>query len=539
MMRDAFDLAIYKRFENVERTIADMHGYQDEAWRFLLANPFSALFIDMGMGKTISSLTLAAHLLNEFMTDKVLVVGPLKVITDTWPTEVGIWQHTAGFNFTVLRCPDDDPRLETARQRARQFGRDEGLSTAEINRMVTRSETQEAHRIREELTRSNTQIHFINREQLEWLCEFWQYDWPYRTVIIDESSSFKDHTSIRFKALANVRRQPGLIDRLHLLTATPAAETYEHLFAQIYLLDLGERFGKFITHYRERYFNFNKYQRKYKLRPGGEEDILAKIADITLVFKAKDYLKLDEPTIQEHPVILEQKQLDLIKQMETEFIVTLPDGSEVEADTAAALSAKLLQMSSGVLYDTQLLKDWETDDMKKVRKVHHLHDHKIDALREIFESAQESGQTVLVSYHFKSSLDRLLKAFPKSRVMDKEAKLTKDWNAGKIPMLLLHPQSGGHGLNLQKGGHLIVFFDIPWSLELFLQLIGRLARQGQKHPVLVRLLVAKGTRDEIAAKALMMKKDAQDLLFRILKKAIKKYRDAQRFAAMQVEDEEL
>lgn len=523
-----FDVEEFLRmqFAAVERKKSDMHVYQGTGFEFLRLNPFSALFIDMGLGKTIISLTLAAWLIEQDLEEKILVIGPVKVITDTWPTEIGLWEHTAPHKFKVLREDDDDPRLQEARKRAREWGRSEGLSGAEVAKLSQRMETVERIKIRKELLRDKSNIHMINREQVDWLVEMCERTgkWPYRTVIVDESSGFKDHTSGRFKALARVRRS-GQITRMHLLTATPAAETYEHLWAQMYLLDLGERLGNKITGYRNRFFTYNRWSMKYKLRPGGEEDVLNLIKDITLVMKVEDYLKLDQPTIQMTPVILAPAQLALIEQMQKHFIVKLPNGAVVEADTAAALSAKLLQMASGVLYETVLDGDWETEDMKKVRKVHHLHDHKIDALREMYEEAQTQGATLLVSYHFKSSLDRLKKAFPKAEVMDREGKLVKKWNAGKIPMLLIHPQSGGHGLNLQKGGHNIVFFDIPWSLELYLQLIGRLARQGQTKPVLVRMLTAVGTNDVRVARLLMGKKDAQDSLFRMLKRLIKKYRE--------------
>ncbi len=488
---DAFDLAIRQRFANVERGPEDMHGYQDECVEFGMGKPFSAFFIDMGLGKTVSSLTIIARLLLEtFDDDMTLVVGPLRVVTDTWPTEIELWRHTAWMSYTLIR---DDGKIK-----------------------------------REDLALQRTSVHFINREQLEWLVYFWKDAWPYRRVFVDESSSLKDHTSKRFKALAKVRNTPGLITRLHILTATPAAETYLHLFAQMYLLDLGHRLGKNITTYRSRYFTYNQYKRKYKLRPGGEEDILAKIADICLVQKAKDHLSRAEPTIIQRKVGLEPAQLTLIKKLEKDFIVTLTDGTEIEAKTAAILSSMLLQMASGSLYETLLVEDFDTDDLKKVKKVHNIHDHKIEALKEIYEEAQAQGEPLLVAYYFQSSLAKLHKAFPKATVMDKDGKCIKPWNTGKIPMLLIHPQSAGHGLNLQHGGHMLVFFDLIYSLENYLQTIGRIDRQGQKNPVIVQLLIAEGTRDEDVAAALVQKQDAQEMLFVILKRLIRAMRKAAR-----------
>ena len=346
-------------------------------------------------------------------------------------------------------------------------------------------------------------------------------------MFIDESSSFKDHASKRFEALAKVRNTPGLIERLHIFTATPAAESYIGLFPQIYLLDRGQRLGKNITTYRERYFTYNKYSMKYTLRPGAEEEILSKIADITLVMKKKDYLPTAEPTVIQHKVILAPAQRELLKTLERDFIITLPDGTELEARTAAILSSMLLQMASGCVYETLLLEDWETDDLKKVKKVHQLHDHKIEALKEIAEEAANEGKPLLVAYHFQSSLAKLTKAFPKAVVMDKAGKCIKPWNAGKIPMLLIHPQSAGHGLNLQYGGSTLIFYDLIWSLENYLQTIGRLDRQGQVNPVLVILLVAAGTRDEMVAECLAAKEDAQDKFFAILKQKIRNWRAMQ------------
>lgn len=496
---DRFDLAIRQRFSEVERERADMHAYQSEiAVPFLRDNPFSGLFVDMGLGKSISSLTVISDILAEFITSEpVLVIAPLRVATDTWPTEIAKWRHTAWMNHVVIR--DDGNYIR-----------------------------------KEDLARSKASIHIINREQIDWLVHFHREHWPYRIVFVDESSSFKDHTSRRFKALAKVRRTPGLIERLHILTATPAAESYIGLLTQIYLLDLGARLGLNITAYRNRYFTYNKYSMKYTLRPGAEEEILSKIADITLVMKKKDYLPTAEPTVIHHKVKLAQSQIDLLKKLERDFLITLPDGTELEAKTAAILSSMLLQMASGCVYETLLIEDWETDDLKKVKKVHNLHDHKIDALKEIAEEAANEGKPLLVAYHFQSSLSKLRKAFPEAVVMDKAGKCIKAWTAGKIPMLLIHPQSAGHGLNLQYGGSTLIFYDLIYSLENYLQTIGRLDRQGQVNPVLVILLVALGSRDEMVAKCLAAKEDAQDKFFAILKRLIRELRAKKKAALLEL-----
>lgn len=529
-MKFSVEERIALKLAGVIREREDMHHYQDGlAVPFMIKNPFSALFVDMGLGKTISSLTVIVDMLMEFAYEHVLIVGPLKVATETWPTEIGLWGHTAPFNFEVIHARDDDPFVKRAGEQAkikakadaREWELPKEQAAKFVAHAVQKAETAARNKLRGMKARSKATIHIISRDWLEWLVNFWGPKWPYRCVIIDESSGFKDYSTGRFKALAKVRNTDGLIERLHLLTATPAAETYEHLWAQIYLLDKGVRLGKNITTYRRTYFTENRWTRKWELRNKKEDGdaIIEKISDLCLVMQAKDYLKdLHDPVIVPRLVQLDPEQMTLYEKLQQDFVVELDDGTEIEAETAAALSAKLLQLASGVLYETQRLQDWDTEDFKKVRKVHHIHDHKIDALREIVEEAL--GQPLLVAYHFKSSLDRLKKAFPKAVVMDKEGRCIKSWNAKKIPMLLVHPQSAGHGLNLQHGGHHLVFFDIPWSLELFLQTIGRLARQGQKHPVIVQLLCAVGTLDIGVHKALSMKRDAQDYLLRTLKRMI-------------------
>lgn len=532
-----FDLSrwLQAQFADVELEREQLHAYQrDIMLPFLQKNPFSALFVDMGLGKTISVATLIVDLIIEGHRGKILVVGPLRVMTDTWPNEFRAWRHTAAFTPCLIREKDDDPRIVEARRLDRANGLDrawnretlemQGLDEAEIReRLGGTHEWSAREALRGELARSRSTIHFINREQLVWLVNFHGKKWPYRTVILDESSGFKDYRTERFKALKKVRQTPGLITRLHELTATPASETYEHLFAQVYLMDLGKRLGTKITHFRNDYFKTDRYTRKWTIRnQAAEREILDKIKDICLVMQAKDYLSLEEPTVVPRRITLSDESMAIYNSMKEEGIVTLASGDKVTADSAASLSSKLLQIASGVLYETYEFEDSMSGDFKKTKRVHQIHDSKIETLREIVDGLQ--GRPLLVAYHFKSSLDRLKKAFPKAVVMDREGKCVKDWNDGKIAMLLMHPQSGGHGLNLQKGGHNMVFFDLIWSLELWLQFIGRLARQGQKNPVLVQVLVAIGTYDELVFEALRAKTDAQDRLFSTLKRLIARHR---------------
>jgi SNF2 family DNA or RNA helicase len=523
---DQFLLGIRAKFADVELYRYQMHGYQNIGLKFLRDNPFSALFIDMGLGKTVTSLTLIADLLAEFANDdKVLVIGPLKVATRTWPDEIRKWNHLAHLNYSVIHVDDEDERIKAEYRSAykQRLASSTELFKSEKQKDAAKWATGVAAQKREELriaaTLDPASVHMISRDWIDWLVTYYRVakkPWPYRTIIIDESSGFKDHNSGRFKALQMIVDN-GKVDRLHLLTATPATEGYIGLFPQMYLLDRGARLGRNITAYRSRYFTENRWTRKWDLREGAEKEILAKISDICLVMKEEDYLPKVPPLFVRRYVHMTASQRELYLTMEKDMVVTLDDGTEVEAETAAALSAKLLQMASGVLYDTKLEPgQTEDDDHVKITKIHKIHDHKIEELKQIVEESQ--GKPILVGYHHRSSKDRLLKAFPQAVMMDKDGKNIKKWNKGKIPILLMHPQSGGHGLNLQAGGHIIVFFDIPWSLELYLQFIGRLARQGQKFRVTVFLLMCKDTLDETVVDALTAKENAQDKLFKILKR---------------------
>lgn len=523
-----------RKLSTAERSVDQLHEYQRKAVQFVLDTPYCALFIDLGMGKSAISLTAIMQLVSEHEINHALVIAPVRVANDTWPTEIGLWRHTAPLTFVHIREDEVVKAVNDAGKAERDAIRKElsekalwdGLCGDDLKKRVANGLKSEAVKQRIEKARLSASriavrkhfretpatIHIINREQVEFLVDAWGRDWPYDLLVVDESSSLKDHTTNRFKALKKVR---PLIKRMVQLTATPAAETYLHLFAQIYLLDQGERFGRAIGKFREQYFTHNQWTHQYKLRPGAEEDIAEKIADITVTLKAEDYLDLEKPLLLIDTVKLSDEFKSLYARMEEDFLITLPNGAEIEAETAAALSQKLLQMASGVIYET-VMEETEDGEFKKRRTVHHLHDHKLEKLETIVEEAQ--GEPILVAYWHESSLARLQKRFPKAVVMDKRGDCIKAWNKGKIPMLLLHPQSGAHGLNLQHGGRRMVFFDIPWSLELYLQFIGRLARQGQKLVVIVHHLVAEGTLDEAVVGALREKRDAQEVLFKWLKK---------------------
>lgn len=544
----------------------DMHMYQDEMVQFGKDNPFCALFVDLGLGKTVSTMTIMLDLIIaeiDGLDDGIdcwLVVAPLRVANTTWPNEILEWDHTRAMSMAHIRDDDLVEEINTAGQLAAKTLKEYGVHHPDVIKTMRRHRELELRRraksklhlqgaaitrygrqniekamlnpitpaerkiyiqikrdqaaevaVRAHKARNPASIYVINREQVEFLARAWGKDWPYEGVVLDESSAFKDHTTKRWAALRRVRQ---FMKRMIQLTATPAAETYAHLFGQIGLLDLGKRLGTTNKEFMDEYFIHDKYTFKYTMRKGAAEQIAAAIADITLTMKAEDYLPMDKPVSVIREVYLPDKAMRLYNEMEQEGIVEM-DGREVEAETPASLSSKLLQIASGVLYETYFVEDMDTDDMTKVKKVHDVHSEKIKDLQDL---VAETDEPILVGYHFKASLDRLQKAFPKAVKMDKAGKAVGDWNAGKIPMLLLHPQAGAHGLNLQKGGRYIYFYDIPWSLELYLQFIGRLARQGQTKIVFVLHAVAKGTLDEYVVDCMMKKKDAQEGLFALLKR---------------------
>lgn len=446
----------------------ELHPYQDTAIEFAHKHPFSALWIDMGLGKTVSILTVLRDLLARDEIKRCLVIAPLKVATQTWPNEIAEWRHLRHLKYTIIRSQD--------------------------------------RHVRTQLAQSKTRLHIINREMLPWLVSMWAEakKWPYDMVVVDESSSFKDHNTNRFKALKRVRR---LLKRMHHLTATPASESYMGLFAQYYLLDGGERFGDSITRFRREYFDHNVWKKSYTIKDEKKHEIISKIANITLVMRAEDHLNLEEPLMLKRKLTLEPSELKAYRKFQRTLILSLPNGEEIEALTAAALSQKLLQAASGAVYDE-----------RKVAVP--FHNHKIEDMEELVEELD--GSPLMVAYWFRSSLARLVKAFPQATVMDRGGKAVNDWNAGRIPILLVHPQSAGHGLNMQYGpGHDLAFFDMFWSGELYDQIIRRIARQGQKKVVRVHHLLTQQTHDMDA----MASQENKGLDQASLKAAVKRIRD--------------
>lgn len=500
-------------------TRSDLHPYQLECVEHLEDNPFSALYIDVGLGKSIISLTAIANALNRGDTGRWLVIAPLRVARATWPEEIKEWKQATGIEHTLIRAEDSDDDIRAVYKEhydrfyaaERRVGETPRVATRNAARKASpyRQAAKEAKRQR--LALEDTELHIINVEQLVWLVEFWEERgrttgerWPYVNVILDESSKFKDPSTKRWKALNKAR---GRMKRLHQLTASPASEHYEGLFAQLFLMDRGKRLGNSMHSYHKKYFHEIRKAHKWKLRPGSDKRISERIADICKVVKladVRDYVKVEDWVPIKRRIVLPTDIQNRYRQFERDFILELDDDI-IEAMNAGALFNKLLQLSAGAVYDAE----------KNVRAIH---DEKIEDLKELVE---ELGDTpIMVTYWFQSTLARLKKAFPDAVVMDREAKCKDAWNAGKIKMLLVHPASAGHGLNLQKGpGHDIAIFDPFYSRELYEQVIGRLARQGQRKLVRVWQLTCVDTYDELVYECLEDKHQGQERLFKFIRAA--------------------
>lgn len=488
---DEFRKLLLNREAAAFRSVGDLCAYQsEEIIPFLMANPFSAAYVDMGLGKTVSVLTVIQRLFTLDRVRKVLVVAPLRVAVQTWPAEIREWSHTWWMTFTVIRADEKHPDLIAAQKTARERERADPLGSP--NNAASKAKTAHIELQKGQLAEEPTMIHIINREALAWLVQFWGKKWPYDCVIVDESTSFADHRTERWKALNKVR---PFITRLHLLSGIPAPEGIEDYFAQVYLLDRGERFGRGITHFRETYLIHRPYQHKWVPREGAGKIVAEKIADLCMIMREEDYLDRTKAIVIERPIILEPDELRTYKTFERELILQLPE-VEIEAENGAALAQKLLQMASGAVYDGE-------------RKWHQFHDHKLEELAQLREEAQ--GSPLLVAYWHRSSLARIQKRFPKAVKIDREGKLVTNWNNGKIDMLLIHPRSAGHGLNMQRGpGHTLVWFDNPLPFEDYAQTNKRLDRPGQARAVRIYHLVTQRTVDAKVVPVLRGKDDAQD-----------------------------
>jgi len=439
----------------------DLHDYQNRAIEFIKSKKRCGLFLGMGLGKTTASLTAMSDALDSMTAAKVLVIAPLRVANSVWAQETKQWTHLSHLRVSV--CTGNERTRMAALQR-------------------------------------DADIYTINRENVPWLVKLYGKKWPFDAVIVDESSSFKSPSSQRFKAL---KRALPFTDYVVLLTGTPSPNGLLDLWSQMYLVDFGERLGKTMTGYKQRFFESDYMGYKFTPRQGSSEAIHRLLSDKVLSMSAEDYLQVPDRIDLVERVELPPKVFAQYQEFERTLLAELDDGQEIEAISAAVLANKLLQWSNGATY-TDSLGNWSE-----------LHSVKLDALADLVE--QNPSENMLVAYNYKTDLERLRVRFPDAVVMDKQQETIDRWNRGEIQMMLAHPASAGHGLNLQNGGSMLVWFGLNWSLELYQQFNGRLHRQGQTRPVRVVHMVASGCMDERVIDALNKKGETQNALLFALK----------------------
>ena len=439
------------------------HDYQAYAIDYIKAHPIAAVLLDMGLGKTVISLTAIADLLfDSFEAHRVLVIAPLRVARDTWPAEIEKWEHLQQLTYSVV--------VGTPKERRAAL-----MAGADIT--------------------------IINRENLQWLIEDSGFPFDYDMVVIDELSSFKNHQAKRFQALMKVRSK---VKRIIGLTGTPSSNGLMDLWAEFKLLDMGQRLGRFISQYRNNYFLPDKRNGQiiysYKPMPYAEDAIYRKISDVTISMKSTDHLKMPELISSKYEVRLSEEERNRYEELKSQLVLQLPEG-EVTAANAASLTGKLVQLANGAIY---------SDDGDTVE----FHNRKLDALEDIIEAS--NGKPLLVAYWFRHDLERIKQRFDVREI--KSSKDINDWNSGKIPVAVIHPASAGHGLNLQAGGSTLIWFGLTWSLELYQQTNARLWRQGQTAgTVVIQHIITKGTIDERILKALSMKELTQNSLIDAVK----------------------
>ena len=441
------------------------HEYQTYATNFILEHPVAAVILEMGLGKSVITLTAIYELmLNRFEVQKVLVIAPLRVARDTWPAEIEKWEHLEGLTYSVA--------IGTEAERLAALKRP-------------------AH------------LYLINRENVDWLITKSGVPFDFDMVVIDELSSFKSHTAKRFKSLLKVR---PMVKRMVGLTGTPSSNGLMDLWAEFRVLDMGQRLGRYITHYRNNLFVPDKRNQQmifsYKPRLGAADAIYSLISVITISMKSADLLNMPECIINEVPVSLSEKEWSVYQALKEDMVIDLKD-EEIDAVNAAALSGKLLQMANGAVYNEE-------------KEVINIHDRKLDALEDLIEGA--NGKPVLVAYWYNHDLQRIKNRFSVREI--KTSQDIKDWNNGEIPVAVIHPASAGHGLNIQFGGSTIIWFGLTWSLELYQQTNARLWRQGQQSTVVIHHIIANDTIDEDVMKALRKKEKIQSALIDSVKARI-------------------
>lgn len=442
------------------------YKYQQYAIKHIEKNKISALFLDMGLGKTSITLTAVNELLfDSFEVRKVLVIAPLRVARNTWCDEIKKWDHLSNIKYSIVVGTEKE-RISALNKKA--------------------------------------DIYIINRENVDWLVNKSGYKFDFDMIVIDELSSFKNHQSKRFKSLMKIRPK---VKRIVGLTGTPSSNGLMDLFAEFKVLDLGERLGYFIGQYRNTYFKPDKTNGaivySYKPLPNAEDSIYERISDITVSMKASEYLKMPELVISNYKVEMSDNEKKQYDEMKKNLICEIKDG-EITVSNAGSLSNKLSQFANGAVYDDE-------------QNIVEIHSRKLDALEDIIESM--NGKPLLVAYWYKHDLQRIKKRFDVEEI--KTGKDIADWNKGKIPIALIHPVSAGHGLNLQQGGSTLVWFGLTWSLELYQQTNGRLYRQGQKNTVVIQHIVTKGSIDEQILMALERKNKTQEDLIEAVKANLK------------------
>lgn len=488
-------------------TPADLRVPQTIAADFMELVWKCAVFAEVGLGKCGAAITLVAKLFDRFDTEHVLVIAPLRVARKTWPDELRLWTQARYLTHEVLwevKTPQRTISVNGEKRLNYWYAKAEGLEAdlkaakTEFKSLPTPEDAANIRKISKALKDARraikwgnaaawrpADIHIINRENVVWLVHFWGKYWPYDTVIYDESSDLKNGKKVvRWRAMRQVM---GLVKRFIELTGTPAPKGLMDLWGQIYVLDGGERLGRTITQYRETYFtsDFNGYV--YTPRPGALEKITALISDVCITLLSKDYLDLPPTIYNEIPVTLSDDEFEQYKTMEREYILQLIDGGEIEAVTTAVLSTKLLQLANGLVYDSE-------------KTAHFFHSRKIEALKDYIGEMQ--GQNVMVAYYYQHDLAALKQAFPDAKVFSEEDEMAivDEWNSGSLSMMLIHPKSAGHGLNIQFGGRRILWYGpIPTQdIELYQQLNGRIAgaRAVGQGTAFIDHLIAVGTWDE-------------------------------------------
>ena len=438
------------------------HEYQQYSIDFIKEHKIAALLLEMGLGKTVTTLTAIKDLMfDDFAVKKVLIIAPLRVTQSTWPSEIEKWDHLKELSYSVV-LGNPKQRIEALYKKA--------------------------------------DLYLINRENLDWLITKSDYDFDFDMVVIDELSSFKNYKAKRFTSLMKVRHK---IDRIVGLTGTPSSNGLMDLFAEFKVLDMGERLEYYISRYRDKYFLPDKRNGmqiySWKPRENAEQEIYDKISDITISMKSVDFLDMPELVINEVPVSLEMAEKQKYDKFKADLVLQLKD-ADIDAANAAVLSNKLLQMANGAIYD-------------EFNVSHHIHDQKLDTLEDLIEGA--NGKPILIAYWFQHDLERIKERFKVRRI--KTATDIEEWNKGNIPVAVIHPASAGHGLNLQTGGSNLVWFGLTWSLELYQQTNARLWRQGQNETVVIHHIIAKDTIDEDVMLALKLKDKTQSSLIDAVK----------------------